>query len=109
MSDDGETYEIVWSGGEGLVPDRESRPSGFWTPPKRLYTGPAVVKDRKTFTADDVARMMQLHSEGKTFADIGRVFDVYGNVISRIILRNSVDKPSETLENSSFPNEDNDE
>ena len=35
--DDGETYEVVWSGGEGLIPDRETKPSGFWTPPKRLY------------------------------------------------------------------------
>lgn len=34
---DGETYEVVWAGGEGLVPDRDTKPSSFWTPPKRLY------------------------------------------------------------------------
>lgn len=37
VTDDGMTYEVVWSGGEGLVPGRETKPSGFWTPPKRLY------------------------------------------------------------------------
>ena len=37
IKDDGETFEVVWAGGEGLIPDRETKPSGFWTPPKRIY------------------------------------------------------------------------
>ena len=37
IRDDGETFEVVWAGGEGLIPDRETKPSGFWTPPKRIY------------------------------------------------------------------------
>lgn len=35
--DDGTEFEVVWSGGEGLIPDRESRPSDLWEPPKRAY------------------------------------------------------------------------
>ena len=37
VRDDGEVYEVVWSGGEGLIPDRETKPSIFWTSPKRIY------------------------------------------------------------------------
>jgi hypothetical protein len=33
----GEEFEVVWSGGEGLVAVRETKSTGFWTPPKRLY------------------------------------------------------------------------
>lgn len=36
VMDDGELYEVVWAGGE-LIPSRETKPSIFWTPPKRLY------------------------------------------------------------------------
>lgn len=35
--DGGEEYEVIWSGGEGLIPERLTKPSGFWSPPKRLY------------------------------------------------------------------------
>lgn len=34
---DGEEYEVVWDGGEGLIGDRVTKVTGFWTPPKRLY------------------------------------------------------------------------
>lgn len=32
-----EVYEVVWSGGPGLIGERESKQTGIWTPPKRLY------------------------------------------------------------------------
>lgn len=31
-----EYFEVVWSGGE-LLPARETKPSWFWEPPKRMY------------------------------------------------------------------------
>lgn len=34
---DGVEFEVVWAGGEGLVPDRQTKNLGFWTPPPRLY------------------------------------------------------------------------
>lgn len=34
---DGVEMEVVWAGGEGLIPSRATRVSGFWTAPKRLY------------------------------------------------------------------------
>jgi hypothetical protein len=34
---DGVEFEVVWDGGEGLVGSRQTKPIGFWTPPKRLY------------------------------------------------------------------------
>jgi hypothetical protein len=34
---DGVEFEVIWDGGEGLVGSRQTKPSGFWTPPKRLY------------------------------------------------------------------------
>lgn len=34
---DGQEYEIVWSGGEGLIGDRETRSSFPSTPTKRIY------------------------------------------------------------------------
>jgi hypothetical protein len=30
-------FEIVWAGGEGLIPPRESKVNEFWTPPTRTY------------------------------------------------------------------------
>lgn len=48
VTDDGETYEVVWSGGEGLVPSRETKPSGFWSPPKRIYNKKSEYWTRKT-------------------------------------------------------------
>lgn len=32
-----EEFEVIWAGGEGLVADRETKITGFWTPPKRIY------------------------------------------------------------------------
>jgi hypothetical protein len=34
---DGEEFEVVWDGGEGLVGGRETKNLGFWEAPKRLY------------------------------------------------------------------------
>ena len=35
---DGEEFEVIWDGGEGLVAPRESRPSSLWAAPlARLY------------------------------------------------------------------------
>ena len=63
--DDGETYEVVWAGGEGLVPDRETKPSGFWTPPKRIYnkksdywTKPRTL-DKADGTSDDLSSLVE--------------------------------------------------
>jgi hypothetical protein len=33
----GVEYEVIWAGGPGLIGDRETKLTGFWTPPKRLY------------------------------------------------------------------------
>lgn len=33
----GVEYEIVWSGGEGLVAPRATKPGEFWKAPHRLY------------------------------------------------------------------------
>jgi hypothetical protein len=30
-------YTVVWNGGEGLVPDRETKHVGSWETPKRAY------------------------------------------------------------------------
>lgn len=30
-------YEVVWEGGEGLSGIKDTKSTGFWTPPKRLY------------------------------------------------------------------------
>lgn len=40
---EGEIFEVVWSGGE-LIPERDSKPSQFWTPPrsKRIYNKKSV-------------------------------------------------------------------
>jgi hypothetical protein len=32
-----EIYEVVWSGGEGLTSNRETKFLGVWTAPPRLY------------------------------------------------------------------------
>ena len=37
VADDGETYEVIWAGKEGLIPDRLTKVSNFWSPPKRAY------------------------------------------------------------------------
>lgn len=34
---DGVEFEVVWDGGEGLIPPRDTKNIGFWTAPKRLY------------------------------------------------------------------------
>lgn len=34
---EGIEYEVVWSGGEGLVANRETKFLGVWTAPPRLY------------------------------------------------------------------------
>ena len=35
---DGITYESIWDGREGLIPDRESKATGsFWAPTRRPY------------------------------------------------------------------------
>lgn len=76
--DDGETnepnseLETVWSGTlqrQGkcfdLVPDRETKPSGFWTPPKRIYnkksdywTKPRTL-DKADGTSDDLSSLVE--------------------------------------------------
>lgn len=30
-------YEVVWSGEDNLIGDRDTRTIGIWTPPRRLY------------------------------------------------------------------------
>lgn len=34
---DGIEFEVIWAGGEGLVPPRETKPGLFWSAPKRVY------------------------------------------------------------------------
>lgn len=34
---EGVEFEVVWDGGEGLVPDRITKNLNFWTAPPRLY------------------------------------------------------------------------
>lgn len=34
---EGVEFEVVWSGGEGLVPDRSSKVTELWVPPPRIY------------------------------------------------------------------------
>lgn len=34
---DGVDYEVVWDGGEGLVPDRVTKDTGFWEAAPRMY------------------------------------------------------------------------
>lgn len=34
---EGVEFEVIWAGGEGLIPDRATKPSQFWTAPKRIY------------------------------------------------------------------------
>lgn len=34
---DGIEYEIMWAGGEGLIPERESKPSDTWQAGPRAY------------------------------------------------------------------------
>ena len=45
---DGTEYEVVWDGGEGLVADRETRVTGTWEPPNRIYnkTGKHAKKNK---------------------------------------------------------------
>lgn len=33
----GVEFEVVWSGGEGLIPDRQTKVPAGWTPPPRIY------------------------------------------------------------------------
>lgn len=46
---DGVELEVVWAGGEGLVPDRESKSTGFWVAPKRLYNKSGLYTDDQNF------------------------------------------------------------
>lgn len=52
---DGVEYEVLWSGGEGLIPSRVTKITGFWTPPKRIYnkTGKHI--------KDSATRMIEKH------------------------------------------------
>lgn len=34
---EGVDYEVLWCGGEGLVPDRQTKVGDTWRPPPRLY------------------------------------------------------------------------
>jgi hypothetical protein len=34
---DGVEYEILWAGGEGLIEDRQTKPTELWRPPGRIY------------------------------------------------------------------------
>ena len=44
-------FEVVWAGGEGLVPERRTKVIGFWTPPHRMYN--KTGKHGKKFTYCD--------------------------------------------------------
>ena len=35
--DDHIEFVVVWSGGDGLIPDRTTKTTEFWVPPNRLY------------------------------------------------------------------------
>ena len=48
ITEDGTVYEVVWAGGDGLLPDRETKPNEFWTPPKRLYNKKSPYWTRNT-------------------------------------------------------------
>lgn len=48
----GVEMEVVWAGGEGLIPDRETKVSGTWTPPNRLYN--KTGKHSKKKATDDM-------------------------------------------------------
>lgn len=51
----GVEYEVVWAGGEGLIPDRETKVTDNWTPPHRIYnrTGKHS-KKKSTPTIEDI-------------------------------------------------------
>lgn len=34
---DGIEFEVIWDGGEGLIPERPTKITGFWSAPKRIY------------------------------------------------------------------------
>lgn len=67
--DDGKTYEVVWNGGEGLIPDRLTKPSNIWTPPKRLYN-----KKSDYWKTHDFKRTNNDMERG----DLGEAVDVCG-------------------------------
>ena len=100
---DGETYEVVWSGGEGLLQDRETEPSAFWEPPKRIYHNPESRKPPVRFGPGEIERVLAFVNTGKTFREIGKFFGVRGETVSRIIRKNrpldKVDKLDETPDN----------
>lgn len=46
---DGKEFIVIWDGGEGLIPARETRVSDTWESPKRIYnkTGVHSVKEQR--------------------------------------------------------------
>lgn len=105
VTDGDDEFVVVWSGGEGLIAERPTKPSGFWTPPKRLCSYPETRKPPTVFTSGDIDRMYALRDNGVSFADIGTAFGVYGSVISSVLRRlGKLDKSAETPENGVSPN-----
>lgn len=105
VTDGDDEFVVVWSGGEGLIADRPTKPSGFWSPPKRLCSYPETRKPPTVFSQEDIDRMYVLRDNGVSFKDIGVVFGVYGSVISSILRRlDAIDKLPETPENGISPN-----
>lgn len=61
---DGIEFEVIWDGGEGLIGGRDTKPSGFWTPPKRLYN-----KKSEYWAKKDRAKLEELDGEVVLRAD----------------------------------------
>lgn len=54
---DGIEFEVIWDGGEGLIPPRDTKNIGFWTPPKRLYNKKSEYWTREK-TPDSIANQI---------------------------------------------------
>ncbi len=37
VTSDGIEFEVVWAGGEGLIPERTTKVGDTWEPPVRMY------------------------------------------------------------------------
>lgn len=61
-----EEFEVVWSGGPGLIPDRETKVVGIWTPPRRIYnwSGKYTGKWKPKAKVDEVQPVIDTFGEG---------------------------------------------